>query len=83
MTVKELETEGWLEVATGYEYAVMATKKVDSRWHELGYDATTQQLQIMKAYEHPTGFKTRETIYNGRCPDITTFKHLINLLNVC
>jgi len=82
MTIKELEAEGWFKVASGIEYFVMATKQVDSRWYELGYDTTTQKLQILRAYEHPAGFKTRETIYNGKCPDITTFNHLSNLLEL-
>jgi hypothetical protein len=82
MTITELEAEGWLEVATGTEYYVVASKQVDNRWIEIGYDTPTQHLQILRAYEHPAGFKTRETIYNGKCPDITTFNHLSNLLEL-
>ena len=82
MRIEELLAEDWLEVATGTEYYVVASKQVDSRWIEIGYDTLAQHLQVLKAYEHPAGFKTRETIYNGKCPDITTFKTLSNLLQL-
>ena len=82
MTPEQLELEGWHKVAVDQKYFVMATDQVESRWFELGYDTTTKKLQILKAYQHPAGFKTRETIYNGKCPDIETFKQLSKLLEL-
>ena len=82
MTSKQLQAEGWLEVQADAEYFVMASRQVDYRWTEIGYDAPTQRLQVLKAHQHPTGFKTRETIYNGKCPDIETFKQLQILLEI-
>lgn len=82
MTLEELENLGWSKVAADTQYYVAATKQVDSRWFELGYDLPTTQLQVLKAYQHPAGFKTRETIYNGKCPDIETFKYIQTLLEI-
>ena len=74
--------EGWHVVAADKEYFVLATDQADSKWYELGYDTPTQRLQILKAHQHPVGGKIRETIYNGTCPDIETFKHLSKLLEI-
>jgi len=82
MTVDQLEAEGWLRVAVDNEYCVVASAQVNSKWVEVGYDFTTQRLQVLRAHQHPTGFKTRETIYNGKCPDIQTFKYLTTLLDL-
>ena len=80
--VNELTDLGWNEVAAGEEYVVMATDQIESRWSELGYEKSSQTLQILKAYQHPLGFTTRETIYRGLCPDIKTFKQLTKLLSI-
>lgn len=82
MTIEQLEAEGWLKVAAVETYFVAASKQIDNRWIELGYNVPTQQLQVLKAYQHPAGFKTRETIYNGKCPDLEIFKQLIGLLEI-
>lgn len=82
MTVEQLEAEGWLRVAVDKEYFVMASEQIDYRWVEVGYDSPTQRLQVLRARQYPTGYKTRETIYNGKCSDIETFKHLTTLLNL-
>ncbi len=82
MKIEELEVEGWYRVAADTEYYVVASKQVDSRWVELGYDLPTGQLQVLKVREYPPGIKTRETVYNGKCPDIQTFKHLQTLLGI-
>ncbi len=74
--------EGWHVVAADKECFVLTTDQVDSRWFELSYCTPTQRLQILKAHQHPAGFKTRDTVYNGTCPDIETFKHLSNLLQL-
>ena len=47
----------------------------------LGYAIATR-AKILKAHQHPVGGKIRETIYNGTCPDMETFKHLSKLLEI-
>jgi hypothetical protein len=82
MTLTQLQDLGWIRVAADTEYYVVASKQVDSRWVELGYDLSTGQLHVLKVREYPPGIKTRETVYNGKCPDIQTFKHLQTLLGI-
>jgi hypothetical protein len=82
MTIEQLEAEGWHRVAVGNEYYVAASTQLDSKWIELGYDILTKHLQVLKANQHPTGFKVRETIYSGKCPDMQTFKYLTTLLDL-
>ena len=82
MTLEQLEAEGWLKVAAVETYFVVASKETNNRWIELGYNIPTQQLQVLRAHQHPAGFKTRETIYNGWCPDMETFRFLSKLLKI-
>ena len=82
MRIEELETEGWHRVAVDEEYFVAASTQVDSKWIELGYDTTTTHLHVLKVREYPPGTKIRETIYNGKCPDLQTFKYLQTLLGI-
>jgi len=82
MTIEQLEAEGWHRVAVDEEYFVAASTQVDLKWIELGYDTTTTHLHVLKVREYPPGTKIRETIYNGKCPDLQTFKYLQTLLGI-
>ena len=82
MTLTQLQDLGWIEVAADTEYFVAASTKVDSKWIELGYDTTTTYLHVLKVREYPPGTKIRETIYNGKCSDLQTFKYLQTLLGI-
>ena len=82
MKIEELEVEGWYRVAADEKYFVAASKQVDLQWIELGYDTTTTHLHVLKVREYPPGTKIRETIYNGKCSDLQTFKYLQTLLGI-
>jgi hypothetical protein len=82
VTLEQLESNGWTRVATDTNYYVAASKMIDYRWIEIGYDIPNIHLQVLKVHQHPAGFKTRETIYNGKCADIETFKYLQTLLEI-